>query len=380
MTQGPWPDPLILELWGLLEPENAFSYTIKNIANRDSAEIIRSVFMEEMLHMVLAGNVLTAIGGGMKLGEAQVPQYPLSLEFEGKKFRDREFQVDLAPFSQASVTTFLRIELPSGFPPMGAQLEAASEIVIPGYTIGDFYERIKTDLSELCREFDEELVFDGNADHQVNQQYYWNGGGKPIVVHNLTSAHEAIDIIVEQGEGAGGTINDGDAHYFDQPQEMAHFFRFNQIIEGRYYCPGDRPHDPPSGQSFPVDYDQVYPIKSNAKSEDYAPGGELHDLNTEFNRYYSMTLAQLEEGFNGNPKVIYTAIHCTGQKIKIADIVDKYDALAPLTHSRAASGSRAAPLACLVDLRGCFESDQIHSEKHSWLGVYVFLYESVSDH
>ena len=33
MTQGPWPDPLILELWGLLEPENAFSYTIK-IFNR----------------------------------------------------------------------------------------------------------------------------------------------------------------------------------------------------------------------------------------------------------------------------------------------------------------------------------------------------------
>ena len=76
----------------------------------------------------------------------------------------------------------------------------------------------------------------------------------------------------------------------------------------------------------------------------------------------------------------YRKVRCTGQKIKIADIVDKYDALAPLTHSRAASGSRAAPLACLVDLRGCFESDQIHSEKHSWLGVYVFLYESVSDH
>ena len=77
---------------------------------------------------------------------------------------------------------------------------------------------------------------------------------------------------------------------------------------------------------------------------------------------------------------VFVGSHCTGQKIKIADIVDKYDTLAPLTHSRAASGSRAAPLACLVDLRGCFESDQIHSEKHSWLGVYVFLYESVSDH
>ena len=41
MTQGPWPDPLILELWGLLEPENAFSYTIKlNQATRDGATIV----------------------------------------------------------------------------------------------------------------------------------------------------------------------------------------------------------------------------------------------------------------------------------------------------------------------------------------------------
>ena len=97
-----------------------------------------------------------------------------------------------------------------------------------------------------------------------------------------------------------------------------------------------------------------------------------------FNRYHGADLS-LEEA------IVFSWLgqlsnHCTGQKIKIADIVDKYDALVPLIHSRAASGSRAAPLACLVDLRGCFESDQIHSEKHSWLGVYVFLYESVSDH
>jgi hypothetical protein len=64
--------------------------------------------------------------------------------------------------------------------------------------------------------------------------------------------------------------------------------------------------------------------------------------------------------------------HCTGQKIRIADIVDKYDVLVPSAHSIAASRLRAAPLACLGDLTGCFESGQIHSERRSWLDVDVF--------
>jgi hypothetical protein len=37
--------------------------------------------------------------------------------------------------------------------------------------------------------------------------------------------------------------------------------------------------------------------------------------------------------------------HCTGQKIRIADIVDKYDVLAPAAHSRIASRLRTVPLA-----------------------------------
>lgn len=64
--------------------------------------------------------------------------------------------------------------------------------------------------------------------------------------------------------------------------------------------------------------------------------------------------------------------HCTGQKIRIADIVDKYDVLVPSAHSRAVSRLRVVPLACLGDLTGCFGYDQIHSEKRSWLDVDAF--------
>src|SRR5688572_20208914 len=65
-------------------------------------------------------------------------------------------------------------------------------------------------------------------------------------------------------------------------------------------------------------------------------------------------------------------IHCTGQKIRIADIVDKYDVLVPSAHSIAVSRLRVVPLACLGDLTGCFGYDQIHSEKRSWLDVDAF--------
>ena len=64
--------------------------------------------------------------------------------------------------------------------------------------------------------------------------------------------------------------------------------------------------------------------------------------------------------------------HCTGQKIRIADIVDKYDVLVPSAHSRVVSRLRVVPLACLGDLTGCFGYDQIHSEKRSWLDVDAF--------
>ena len=38
-------------------------YSIREDANPAAAELVRSVFMEEMLHMTLVANVLNAVGG-----------------------------------------------------------------------------------------------------------------------------------------------------------------------------------------------------------------------------------------------------------------------------------------------------------------------------
>ena len=52
-------------------------YSIKDGHNQEAAQIIKSVVLEEMLHMILAANVLNAIGGEPILTHPKfVPKYP----------------------------------------------------------------------------------------------------------------------------------------------------------------------------------------------------------------------------------------------------------------------------------------------------------------
>lgn len=275
--------------------------------NTEAAAIIHSVFMEEMLHLTLAANILAAIDGRVRLDGKHLPVYPLRLEFDGRGFHDREVDIHLAPFSPAALLTFLQIELPEGFPPAGSAVRAP-EIAVPGLTIGEFYAGIKEDLARLCREHGEKAVFCGDPKRQVTEEYYWSGGGRPIRVVNLSTASKAIDVICDQGEGADGTIYDGDRQFFGQPAEVAHYFRFNEIYVGRRYRPTDHVHAPPTGEPLQVDYDAVYPIKPDCKSADFRGDAQLTALNDKFNATYSLMQAQLEEGFGDNPAVFYTAI------------------------------------------------------------------------
>jgi hypothetical protein len=275
--------------------------------NVESASILRSVFMEEMLHMTLAANILSATGGRISLGEHNIPVYPLRLEFRATHSKERELDVHLAAFSKMNLATFLQIELPEQFAPARSAI-SPPDFEVPGLTIGEFYRGIRRDLVRLCEEFGEQAIFSGNPEHQISEQYYWRGGGRPIVVRHLDTASRAIDVIVDQGEGADGSLWDGDSAYFQQPAEVAHYFRFNEVYLGRRYRATDRVGDEPSGEKLPVDYGRVFPIKTDCKGADYASDPQLRALNDNFNARYSLMLSQLEEGFNGNPAVFYTAI------------------------------------------------------------------------
>lgn len=274
--------------------------------NRESFKIIHSVYMEEMLHIILAANTLNAIGGRVSFQKENIPTFPLIIDFKGKRFKNRQFSISLERFSRKSVYTFMQIELPDYWPEEKELL--TKKVEIPGYTIGEFYELIKTKLKALCEEIGEENVFTGNPALQIPIDFYWNGGGRPITVKKLSHALEALDVIIDQGEGASVHSVEDQDEFFGEQNEVAHFFRFNEIYVGRKYKPNDNPLKPPTGDPFQVDFSKVYPIKSDCKAADFENTPKLQELNTEFNRHYTQMLTRMQEAFSGNPKALYPAI------------------------------------------------------------------------
>lgn len=282
-------------------------FSVKRTANRQAAENIRGVAMEEMLHLVLVANVMSSIGGRVRVTGDFVPYYPVDLSFKGKAFADRKFKVHLAPFSEETVRTFMAIEQPRE-PQMKAMAFELKKIEVPEPTIGGFYDSIIALLVQLEHEIGSGGLFTGDPAKQIGEDFYWSAGGKPILVKDLASAIAALNIVIQQGEGTTRSLNDGDQPHFGQPFEVAHFYRFKEILCKRRYAPGDDPRGDPSGAEVSVDYSAVFPIKIDPQQSDYQANAALASMNLAFNRQYSLMLIQLEEALNGEPKTLYTAI------------------------------------------------------------------------
>ncbi len=267
-------------------------YSIEEGDNLPSSEIIQSVVVEEMLHMILASNVLNAIGGQPSINHPRfIPEYPTFLPHS-----DKSFEVGLQKFSKPTIDTFLRIELP-------AKPKAPPE-ANRYHTIGQFYEAIEDGLIRLS---EEKNIFTGDRARQITTEYYYGGGGV-IPVHDLDSALKALSEIVGQGEGVYHTIFDGDHKLFGEKIEYAHYFRFNEIHEERYYTKRDTPKSGPTGKRLPVNWDGVYDMRPNPKMKDYPKGTELRKKIYDFNRIYVSLLDDLHRAFNGEPKQLLNAV------------------------------------------------------------------------
>jgi hypothetical protein len=250
--------------------------------------------MEEMLHMVLAANVLNAIGGKPSIAHPGfVRRYPCTLPHS-----DGRVVVHLRRFSAQAVETFLRIERPE--PPR------APPRIDQYHTIGQFYAGIEAGLQHLAAEGD---VFTGDPKHQVAK----NGGrvygmaGEPIAVVDLETAMEALAIIVDQGEGIDHTIHDGDTPLGDSPIP-SHYYRFAEIARGRRFRPSDTPRTGPTGPPIAVDFDAVWPMRTDPSVDELPPGSDVRSLTEELNATYRQLLVMLDRGLNGDPDRLGDAV------------------------------------------------------------------------
>lgn len=269
-------------------------YSIKEGTNQEAYHLIQSVVMEEMLHMLLACNILNAIGGSPAINQKDfVPSYPGFLPHSSDSFT-----VGLLKFSDAAIDTFLDIEQP------------AKPCALPEpnhwHTIGQFYEAIQYALCFL--DFvTPGGIFTGDPSRQLGENDYYGGGGKLIKVNDLDDAMLAIKEIVGQGEGSQNTIFDTDS-LFDEPVDIAHYFKFNEIKCGRCYTCTDTPESGPTGEPFKVDYSQAYNMHPNPKMSNYEKGSELYNKTYEFNKTYKLLLDAIHDAVNGSPDTLKKAI------------------------------------------------------------------------
>jgi hypothetical protein len=288
-------------------------YSIHPGTNSDAVHILRVVAVEEMLHLTLAANVLNAVGGTPNLSaKGFVPSYPTYLQTG-----ETDFEVGLHRFSKEAVDTFIKIERPAQAPDetervihrhcRGGLCTVPGQSEVSFYSIGEFYEEIKRGLHHLHKELGRKL-FSGDPKRQVSKEYFYSGGGQVLPVGCLETAEEALRLIIVQGEGIGSEIYDK-AH----EGELSHEYRFDQLLKGQYYQAENAAGKQdvagnPTGPTFEVNWDAVYPIKKNAKLADYDKYPDIHAAAVRFNKAYAGVLAMLTEAFNGRPELLLEAV------------------------------------------------------------------------
>lgn len=278
-------------------------------------EVFRSVVVEEMLHLVLAANVLNAIDGRpVTCAPGFIPDYPSQLPYGID-----DIKVGLLGFSRAAVEQGLAIEHPKYLDPEKVQAAAAQvtaallnddDPVVPAdLTIGEFYALILSKLHALTREYGERAVFCGDSARQIGPEtFYYEGAGQAVIVTDMASAQFALDVIRSQGEGALHSIWSGDQAMFHSFPEVAHYFRFNQLKLGRMYVEGDTVESGPTGAAVEVPWHAAWNIVPNAKVRMYPPGSEVRAHAERFNLAYTTFLRTIEQALNGQPDLLLRAV------------------------------------------------------------------------
>ncbi len=269
-------------------------YSIKRGSNREAAAIIRSVVVEEMLHMTIAANALNAIGGAPQIDKPRfIPQYPGTLPMNVHE----TLKIGLEPLSRDLVSgVFMVIEEPEDplhFPVKPLALEAA-----PGFaTIGQFYRAIMDKVLELG-----DRIFTGDPARQVSGAP-WFASSELFPITRAADAVKAMGIIVEQGEGTKQSP-------LDPERELAHYYRFAEIFNQRRLVPDK---SVPEGYSYSgdpivLDTSGIWNMLGNPKVADYPTGSAARRNADQFNYIYTNLLTALHDTFNGRPERLDQAI------------------------------------------------------------------------
>ena len=268
-------------------------YSIKEGYNTEAYQQIRNIALQEMNHFALAANILIAVGGNVKIDYPEVvPSYP-TVGLPGGVLPN--LTVSLKKFELSHVYyNFMSVETPM----LTSVARPEPEYTLN--TIGQFYKEIT-----LCMKFLEgkgDSIFDPSS---VDKQVEWSWSenvGELYKVTDLESAEQAINQIVEQGEGAS-PCNPNDA----TTDQYAHFYRFEEIVCQRKLTVSESGYAY-DGDPIPYDPEGVWPMINNPSAESIVPGTECYEKAKAFHETYRDFLHVMQETYSGSPEKISDAV------------------------------------------------------------------------
>ncbi|MET9690265.1 ferritin-like protein [Streptomyces sp. NPDC006514] len=310
---------ILVEL-ATVPPYLAALFSIKPNRNVKIAELIRGVVLEEMQHMAQVCNLLNAVGGKPQIGRpGLVPTYPGKLP--GPVLPDVE--VHLRKLSLEHVKeVFMGIEQPeyptvegkpfrgAVFAPQSVRIDREGRVQSADgnamqtlerwfttaeyrpLTIGWLYNQIARAIVRLDKKG---KLFTGDPKRQVA----WPDAPQTLYqVTDKRSALLAIYQIIEQGEGSPHDL-DGDG--LGDPEELGHYYRFEEIVKGRQLMKkGDKWVY--EGPEIPFDPDGVYPVVDDADTFRLPANSDGRRESARCDESYTNLLKGLHRVFNGHPE------------------------------------------------------------------------------
>ncbi|MEU3561897.1 ferritin-like protein [Kitasatospora sp. NPDC006786] len=257
---------IALEL-STLPPYLCGMWSVKTKGSEAEA-LIKGVVHDEMYHMGMACNMLSAIGGTPHI-LAAAPTYPGKLPGNVRPTID----VYLQGLTQTYVReVFMEIEMPEN--PLAPLHEE-------WITIGKFYDALRDAFDNV-----EPSIGPG---HQMETQIGRNKLEKFTSVDQIT---KAIDVIKEQGEGT--------SHLPDDPTtdgRLAHYYGFGQIWKGHRLVPTPTGPTPYDWVGDPVPFPETYPMGRLTAECWPNPPEKVQGLLTAFNGKYTEMLSLLEKAW-----------------------------------------------------------------------------------
>jgi hypothetical protein len=248
--------------------------------------VVARVASEEMLHLALVQNLLSAIGSAPHLSRPNLPapasHFPAAV------------RLALVPFGEQALRHFMFLERPEGMALRDVEglddaLARATPLIDEGdivprgqdfATVGHLYRSIEHGIERLAEKYGERWLFVGPPRAQATQKDWpWSD---LVAVTDVASAQRAIDTILEQGEGARG-------HW-----ETAHFGQFVQILDEYSQMAADNPAFDPVRPVLPAK------VRRGERDDDRVPlitdrdAARCADL---FNVAYEVLLQTLQRYF-----------------------------------------------------------------------------------